>query len=161
MGLDITVYRNLTPAPNAEVDEDGFPVEWGSHFMIRQGLLDMQERGFPGRAQLVAGIYRADETDGFWAGSYGGYNLWRSWLAGVAGFLSADHFWHSATPAAPFYELINFSDCEGILGAEACANLAADFASHKPDGDTWQLALYEKWKAACEMAAQGGAIEFH
>lgn len=161
MGLDITVYRNLTPAPDAEVDDDGYPVEWDSHLLITQSLIDMQEKTFPGRLQLAAGIYHAEETDGFRAGSYIGYSLWRNWLATVAGFPDAQTFWHTATPAAPFYELINFTDCEGLLGAQACGRLAVDFDAITPDGDDWQLALYAKWKNAVTMAAQNGAIEFH
>lgn len=161
MGLDITVYRNLTPAPDAEVDEEGNPVEWDSHLLITQSLIDMQEKAFPGRLQLSAGIYHAEETDAFRAGSYGGYSQWRNWLATVAGFADAQAFWGTATPGTPFYELINFSDCEGLLGAQACGRLAVDFAAIQPEGNEWQLALYEAWKVSCEMAAQSGAIEFH
>jgi hypothetical protein len=39
--------------------------------------------------------------------------------------------------------------------------LAADFAAIQPLGDEWQLGQYARWKAACELAAQNGALQFH
>ena len=65
----------------------------------------------------------------------------------------------------PFFELINFSDCEGILGAPVCAKLAADFAKYQERANTshdeWWREKYAGWRRAFEMAADNGCVEFH
>lgn len=169
MGLDITAYRGLKPAPAAELDADGYPVDYQSHMKPGAGFA-WSEKTWPGRCpELVEGtVYSSTEQLAFRAGSYSGYNDWRSWLAKLAGFSGAGDFWDRATETEPFYELINFADNEGIIGAAAAAELAKDFAEYETraretseGSDDWQLVVYGLWLKACEMAADGGAIEFH
>ena len=159
MGLDITAYSDLTLDLTAEMDADGYPVDWNNFVMVWD--LTEQEKLFPGRAgNLRQGIHSFSDNYGFRAGSYSGYGSWRSWLAQLAGFKDAADYWNRATPEAPFYELINFSDCEGFIGHEAAAELAKDFGAHDGGGG-WTGEKYLKWKEACEVAARNGAIQFH
>lgn len=165
MGLDITAYRGLKLAPDAELDTDGEPVEWDRFVKLDHRIVDT-EKHWPGRcAPLKPGVYQAVETMGFRAGSYGGYNEWRDWLARAAGYRSARSLWEKREQPGPFAELINFSDCEGVIGATVAAKLARDFADHEAricaQGDEWEATQYRKWRAAFEMAADGGCVEFH
>ena len=115
---------------------------------------------------------------GFRAGSYSGYNHWREKLAEIAGYpsIETDRFGsglkemrHDAgareAGSGPFYELIWFSDCEGIIGPITSAKLARDFADFQAKADAveddyWRE-KYGKWRQAFEMAAEEGAVDFH
>ncbi len=164
MGLDITAYSGLREMPKdtIECDEDGYPVDYRTYSRFYDNT------DFPGRS---AGIICNKETYyahlgefKFRAGSYSGYNHWRTQLAAlVAG---CDKGPIAAT--LPFAELINFSDCEGVLGPVVCKKLAADFAAYQQkadefsgaDGD-WFRERYADWRKAFELAEQGGCVEFH
>jgi len=140
-------------------------------------------RDFPGRTDglVVDGIYEksdnaAHEQD-FRAGSYSSYSAWREQLAILAGYpegtsreedrefrhsLSA---WNNAekTKGLPFWELIDFSDCEGTIGPVVSAKLAKDFAEQQPKADAiggYFLEKYNQWRHAFELASDGGAVVF-
>lgn len=166
MGLDITAYRHLEPAPEAELDADGLLVEWDGYFQPGHGLL-WSEGQWPGRCPelQVGAVYKYAKTFDFRAGSYSGYNEFRSTLAKVAGYADADDYWKRAPEDAPFYPLINFADNEGTIGAATAARLARDFAKCQEaaslvDSDFFQE-LYRTWRKALQMAADGGALDFH
>ncbi len=175
MGLDITAYRRLKPAPNAKLDADGNPLDWERHF--KPYIND----SFPGRAEGIdrSMVYsvKPDNVMGFRGGSYSGYNEWREWLAELVGYpvtaprggMGDKPRSHGAWAAheGPFWEMINFSDCEGVIGPIVAAKLAKDFAEYddraktKTDGRGWYYEQYQKWREAFEMAADGGAVDFH
>lgn len=158
MGLDVTAYSDLQLDLSAEM-EDGHPVDWENFVMVYD--LANQEKHFPSRAgSLREGPHSFSDAFRFCAGSYSSHGRFRDWLAQLVGFESARDFWKRATPEAPFYELINFSDCEGFIGHEAAAELAKDFAAHD-GGDGWTGERFRQWKEACEVAARNGAIQFH
>lgn len=170
MGLDITAYKKLTPAPTAEVDADGYPVQWDKYHLVSQHTLAITEENFPGRTEgLTAGVFDTEDTLGFRAGSYSGYNEWRRWLATLGGHESVDACWSGKITEGPFLELINFSDCEGVIGPVVSAKLAKDFEALQDKADTYAedeegnyfVQLYAKWRAAFEMAADGGCVDFH
>lgn len=93
MGLDITAYRKLAPAINPAI-EDGCPVDWENHFHVTESMIGFSENNWPGRTKgLTCGIYTFDESFGFQAGSYSGYNEWRELLAQFAGHGSARAVW--------------------------------------------------------------------
>lgn len=160
MGLDITAYRQLSRAPEADaLDGDA---RYDGDFVTIYAHPD-----FPGREAPLESekCYKAAEEYGFCAGSYGGYSVWRAGLAALAGY-RADHYaggW-DVPDAGPFVELVNFSDCEGTLGSIVCAKLATDFAEFQEradqHGDDYWRAKYVAWRKAAEMAADGGAIVF-
>jgi hypothetical protein len=161
MGLDITAYERLTPVTSRDSEcEPGHTRIWIN-------------AEFPGRAgELKDGVYRYEgELLTFRAGSYGGYNDWRRWLAALVGTTPED-VWNSETPSGPFVELINFSDCEGTIGTTVAAKLAGDFAqwearamekmrAESPDVIDWHQSVWTNWRRAFEIAARGGAVTFH
>lgn len=176
MGLDITAYSKVEKV-DVEVDEDNYPVDESAYddyvrawAMGRRGQHDQLEDGK---------FYSVDEAYGFRAGSYGGYNQWRETLAKLAGYPltpykgfmgeSAAHAaacWDGAT--GPFAELIDFPDNEGSIGAVTSAKLAKDFADFDErakyfdgDEDGWFYKKYLDWKAAFELAVDGGMVSFH
>jgi hypothetical protein len=140
---------------------------------------------FPQRADdLPFSAYRPGRSWGFRAGSYSGYNRWREELAALAGVTLGDRdedgarlsrFWAECsemeergdTPSVRFWQLIHFSDCEGVIGPSICRKLADDFdamadaavASHTA---TWWLDLYSTWRRAFREAGDtGGWVAFH
>ena len=54
-------------------------------------------------------------------------------LATLAGYAGADDAWERTD--GPFWELINFSDCEGVIGPKTSAKLAGDFAAFQEKAD--------------------------
>ena len=166
MGLDITAYRKVSPAPEANLDSDGYPKD-ADCVLVHQASLEFTEENWPGRSGgLKPGVYSVTDEYDFRAGSYGGYNAWRNWLATVAGYANAEAAWNSGQTEGPFYELIHFADNEGVIGAAASAKLAKDFADHQtkaeqlsPDG--YYIQKYNDWRKAFEMAADDGFVNFH
>src|SRR4051812_6000725 len=169
MGLDITAYRCIEKIACASPDECDHDRLWvNTDFAQRaDGLTD--------------GCYRSAEEFAFRAGSYSGYSIWRNQLAALAEYPATANrtdsyyvtypFSSSAwtmpdeTAGLPFYELINFSDCEGVIGPETSKKLAADFAAFDEEAsaafDEYSYGKYRDWRKAFELASHGGAVQFH
>lgn len=178
MGLAVTAYSGIAFALLGEgVDQDGdvlddqdyFGLYVNPHYPAQAADLPLA----PGEDQrfCVCSAYR--ERMGIRAGSYSGYGYWREQLAELAGYPAMAYEGEdpshtsgaSMLPYGPFHELIDFSDCEGSIGPLASAKLAQDFADFQPLADAHAderfRDLYAQWRAAFEMAAQGGAVSFH
>ena len=158
MGLDITAYSNLVKVQRelSETDqESGLFIRICAH------------RAWPGREAGLEpdAFYIGRDELKFSAGSYGGYGEWRRWLARLAGYGSPQDLWEGRVTSGPFFELINFSDCEGTIGPVVAKKLAADFAEFddraKAAGPEWEYDRYKRWRTAFEMASDSGAVDFH
>ena len=179
MGLDISAYRKLQKL-DCVFDADGEPIDAVSREPVNYDFFAYVNPDFPGRQGSIEhmAIYSAEEGEAFNAGSYGGYNTWRESLARLAGYPLADverygkiHSRHDQgafnAESGPFWEMIVFSDCEGVLGAEVCAKLAEDFAKFDSVAkaihgtESYFYVKYQEWKNAFEMAADSGAVDFH
>lgn len=155
MGLDVSWYSGIkyeSPHTNDDYESDDN--------LFRLYILS----DFKAQADgLKEGIYRFKESGGFGAGSYSGYNSWRADLARLIGKTDTD-IWHNPAPG-PFFELINFSDCEGVIGPKTSAKLAQDFKrwQKKADkhGDEWWRAKYAAFRKAFEKASDNGCVKFH
>lgn len=175
MGLDISVYTDAKPLEEQPVkDADGY---WSDSVWDLDGAVyanGNNERSL--RGLLPETWYSAKYSHGFRAGSYSGYNRFREDLCRAALGVEPREVWSS--PAAyeekPFYELINFSDCEGTIGPEAAADLYRDFedqeaavlaaaaAALEEQDLEWFAGLYAEWKNAFRVASEGhGLVEFH
>lgn len=170
-GLDVTAYEKLTLVPSPQFDRDGEPV--GEH-QVR-----LAPGGFVERfAGLTAeAVYRYQSAFEFRAGSYSGYNNWRNELAKLAGYAQTPYksfdgkielrydatVWKSGK--GPFWELIDFSDAEGVIGPVVCERVHQDFLRYRAaaakHADEYFRSSYEEWTKAFAMCANGGAIEFH
>ncbi len=156
MGLDIVAYSKLTPSADQSRDEDGFALK---------GFVPYENPSFPGRVAPLSPttVYDFEKEFHFRAGSYGGYNSWRNWLAQLAGFESAYNVWAMVEKGqtGPFFDLINFSDCEGTLGTDACKKLLLDFDKFADQaGGGWDGELYREWHKAFRLGADDGAVYF-
>lgn len=173
MGLSITWHRGLTKANGNEAfDEHGEILDGNGWFQL------WVNPNFPGRADEIESrcAYHSEQSGRFDAGTYGGYGVWRNQLAVTAGWPEGTHEPHRASKDShassawaategPFWELIEFSDCEGVIGAAVSAKLARDFAEHQGKADQHPdphfRALYAEWRNAFEKASDRGCVKFH
>jgi len=177
MGLYITAYRKLTKI-DAVFDADGEPIDPKTRESIDYDFHAYLNPDFHGRADDIEdrAIYSAQDSFRLRAGSYGGYNRWREQLAKVAGYPATDYEQYGRTTkrhdagawdadSGPFWELINFSDCEGVIGSAVSAKLAKDFAEFQQAADLVEdeyfRSKYSEWREAFEMASDAGAVHFH
>lgn len=178
MGLDITAYRKLTKV-DVLLDADGEPVDRTTLEPLEDYFKAYVNTDFPGREQGIEdrAVYKYEEASHVFSRSYGGYNRWREALAKLAGYplteyeqrygdaeiLHAAACWKGAT--GPFSELINFADNEGVIGPVVAAKLALDFAEFEERAKAvHEPFFYEGYcdmRRGLEMAADGGALDFH
>lgn len=159
MGLDIAAFKNLSLVENPEIDEDGELINWETEWMPGASMV-WSEENFPGRGQGIDpnAVYKIGEEYRFPAGSYHGYNWWRSNL-------------EIFSDGNSFVELINFADNEGIIGPIVSNKLYSDFVSSLEKAEEfsktlgvngeWWFKKYNDWMKAFEYAKQNGAVDFH
>lgn len=177
MGLDVTAYSKVKkidclfnqggdavdPITREELDHNSY-------------VLARVNPDFPGREGRIedGACYSFEDADRMHGGSYGGYNRWRDQLAEMAGYPKqingADGreshcvaCWNGEDGV--FSELINFSDCEGVIGSEASARLAKEFSDYQEKADLhtdsrFQL-KYAEWRKMFELASDGGFVDFY
>lgn len=174
MGLDITAYSKL------EYIETMNTEAWENKYWMHRNEMPYRTahatHWIPALAERAEGIvedgvYKVNgERFDFRAGSYSGYNDWREWLSVTMLGVTPRTIWQNAAKyqGFPFYELINFSDAEGIIGPVVAAKLATDFAVHQKKAekegradDGWYARKYAEWRKAFELASDGGMVEFH
>lgn len=183
MGLDITAYRKLTKL-DCVFDAGGEPIDKKTEEPMDYDFRAWVNPDFEGRADDIESkaFYSAADSFGFRAGSYSGYNGWREELSRLAGYPSVQvdrygtgniqerhDYGAFNADGGPFWEMINFSDCEGVIGATISAKLAKDFAEFDEKAkafnsngpEDWFYGKYQEWRKAFEMAADGGAVQFH
>lgn len=165
MGLDVTAYSKLEKVGAAKgAGEYSANFDWHNHVFVYP-LQDYPERMPP----IEPGAIYQYQTPCFHfrAGSYAAYNKWREWLSLMALGIEPQGVWNNpmAYASKPFFELIHFSDCEGILGTEVCRELAQDFAGFQTQADQhldeWFRRKYTDWRQAFELASDGGLVKFH
>lgn len=158
MGLDITAYKNIKPVENPVLD-DGYPVDLVNNWLPGASM-DWSEKIWPGRGEGVDSktVYEFEESYEFRAGSYSGYNWWRSNLEEFA-----------SNKSRAFKELIEFADNEGVIGSVVAKKLSKDFhdneeaakeySKHIGDGEYWMEKYYD-WMEAFDYASNNGAVDF-
>jgi hypothetical protein len=179
MGLDITAYEGLSKIDGVQyLDGEVYKADLEIMDDDAYDFVAYLNPDFPGRADDIEhrGVYKSTDGFGFRAGAYSGYNRWRNKLAEIAGYPKApieiygrEELRHDAGAWAagqgPFWELINFSDCEGTIGTAVSKKLAADFAAFdgaaKEVEDQDFYRLFTEWRKAFDMAANSGAVHFH
>jgi hypothetical protein len=173
MGLDIRAYSQVELIETTDLDtweEKCYPAESGPYGRETIYIYGPNDAGFEEHLSgiQVYGVYGyADEFE-FRAGSYGGYNEWRDWLSRSFLGVPARAVWENREKyrGEPFFYLINFSDCEGIIAGVAAKKLAKDFANHKlralnvPRSDDWFINKYNDWRKAFALASDHGLVEF-
>lgn len=164
MGLDINAYSQLKKVDSV-FDSYGKPINpvtrqsLGSNYV--QFWVNFE---FPGRNNDIEdrAVYAFKGKYRFRAGSYGSYNQWRATLASMAGYKPVEA-WDGQCEEKAFVELVNFSDCEGVIGAKTSKKLAQDFAAHDDQAKLENEYFYQTYcnfRKAFDMAANGGAVKF-
>lgn len=162
MGLDITSYSNLKKGKESE---DSIYIGKGPQHVARH--------------QYSEGWYEPTlktEGHGFRAGSYGGYNQFRNSLCVAIHGVEVEEFWsNDVYKGTAFYELLDFSDCEGVIGVEESKKLHSEFLLHRDtfknyieniDGDEdgfmeeYFMEKYDDWTLAFKISSQQGALLF-
>lgn len=178
MGLDFTACRKLRRALGVTRNGDG---EWirGDTYAEDVISLHLNDPVFAARASDLdlAAPYTGEVLGNEPRWGYGSYNCLRDMLAEFAGYPAVEHTtrlglagvrhdagaW--AATAGPFWELINFTDCDGTLGPAVCSKLRDDFRAHKARAETHPderfRRFYNEMAAMFEWAGDGdGAIVF-
>jgi hypothetical protein len=174
VGLDINVYDRAEWCRDYE--EDWWEKE-GASFVVPDKYSQYQRRPH----DLKPGVYETGQCiKRFRAGSYAGYGVWRKMLCQAVHGVEPDVLWENQQEwvGKPFFELINFSDCEGVITGEVCTKLAVDFSAYAEEmrqahrRGTWdELSIhpnwagifwekYQHWMEAFEIASPRGAVHF-
>lgn len=182
MGLDISAYRRVTKL-DVNFDECGEAIDKITGELVDYDVRVFANPHFPGREEGVedGATYTAQDGMSFRTG-YGAHGAWREDLATLAGYpaTTVDRGYGSvsemhsggawSSESGPFWELINFSDCEGTIGPVVSAKLAKDFAEwderakqYDQDNalDGYFYKRFQEWRQAFDMAADGGLVDFH
>lgn len=162
MGLDVEAGRRARLV--ADIEDE----RWEGVLRLYPG-----ESLFAERADgLPEGVYECAGHLRFRAGSYSGYNRFRDRLARLAHGVSAETIWNARAEyrGSAFYEVIDFSDCEGAIGPQTSRKLAADFAEWRERAaeawssgephDDYDLRTYDLFARAFALAADEGAVQF-
>ena len=174
MGLDIIAHKCIVEATGSEAFDEEGELKW------EEGWFQVYVNpDYPDRAKNISGglAYKSKEKIGFRAGSYSGYSRWRNDLAKLAGYAENSYMKHGSEcqsydktvwddpKPGPFMELINFSDCEGVIDNEISSKLASDFAEFQSKAnatdDEYFIQKYNDWRKAFELASDRGCVEFH
>lgn len=161
MGLDISYYQFIEPVKGDDDIELDAPNE---------RVIAWYTAGFDDRLDgIEAKFVKVSGRQGhFRAGSYSGYGHWRRLLSLVALDVEPHEVW--ARPlkfkGRPFYELIDFSDCEGCIGPKTSAKLSVDFTAymakfHNSSPESYYVKQYHLWAEAFRVAAKHGCVDFH
>jgi len=158
MGLDIVAYEGLK---KVEAEEN----------------IQVSHDQFGYSSDLEKGWYDCDSSFHFRAGSYSSYNSWRRALCEAIHGVNDSEFWKDEENyiGQPFYELINFSDCEGQIGPKVAEKLYQDFTN--PENEEkflyycnqnletemlreFYLENWEDFKKAFQMARHNGLVQW-
>lgn len=156
MGLNITAYSNIKKEVNREnMDLDECYENNWTYFYIHTDKDCYQHIDIDSEY-----AYSYDDSVKMRAGSYGGYNSWRNLLREFSKTLPVDADGYYA-----FYELINYSDCEGVIGTMCSTKLYKDFSDYEEQANLYfqdyDLTKYMEWKTMFEFASNNGAVMFH
>ena len=180
MGLAVSCYKNIRLI-ETKIDEyeEYYSDEETDYF-----ITNLNE-DYPDRSKELVdnSCYGYSDEDSFRAGSYGNYNQWRDLLAKFAGYppieverygriqTRYDEYVWQYIDEGDFYELINFSDCEGFLDTMTCKKLYNDFEQNKDrletfkfevnEDATWFKSKYQEWLELFKFASENGCVSFH
>lgn len=182
MGLDITAYSKLKtvdseflkireriPGVFGKLGEEVYEFTKSMVDSPNNWIQDME----PGTCYQSKDTVEFD----FRAGSYGGYNDYRNKLSECFLNVQSNEVWTNERryEGKPFYEQINFSDCEGFIGPKVSAKLHEDYKRGRDQwyeflkelyaGDDeeikWGMAIYDNWTKAFGIASDEGLVWFH
>lgn len=161
MGLDISAYSKIERVE----DEDEARIFIRRDIPERDQAHDIEEGMF-----IESGVC---ESHHFRAGSYSGYGVFRNLLCEIMHGIPSTQLWMnpSVFEGKEFYNLINFSDCEGHFGPTMSKKLHEDFVeyrdkfvkgvSNKEPYEGYYTGVYDDFMLGFEIASKGGVLIFH
>lgn len=160
MGLDVMVASG----PLERV-ADG----WGENDEnYASGRVSVSPGDFPDRAGgLEQGIYEGEGWSSFRVGAYSTYNHYRDQLSQLALGVPAKAAWADRAKyrARPFYEQVDFSDCEGTIAGDVARKLDMDYEEWEERAreawgeDSYLFETYTNFRDAFRQAAEtAGAV---
>ena len=172
MGLDISVYSKVGKKIATTNDEELEELRDSSKFIY----VYVNKFYYNQHGDKETGIYEITPKTkhiSFRAGSYSGYGERRKQLSRFALNVEAKEIWNNPNKfkGKPFVEMINFSDCEGVIDTKICAKLYNDFKNNKEsimakakelnefDFD-WFKRWYEDFEKGFELASDDGVLIF-
>ena len=182
MGLDIAGKSHLRlVGASTEYDEELDVSPYISQYYINPDFPHAVPEEYTDKQYILVLETEGTERLSFRAGSYSGYGVFRSTLAGA--FLGTEDLYNNADDwervydsfDKPFYEIVNFSDCEGVFIGEVCEKLYGDFKAcreeyiewrnvHSPH-DAWSserlIKVYDNFTEAFNLARHNGVVVFH
>ena len=165
MGLAIRAYRKMTKIKNVVIDEEDPVLDDGLVVIVRAN------QDWPERLEGVeGGVYRSlSILDVGKIGSYSSYSSFRNELAKLSfQGRSASDVWAETEMGhlneGPFFELINFSDCDGLIGPKISSKLSKDFAEWNDRAYEhfvpYDYERYKQLRLAFEFASDNGVVKF-
>ena len=172
MGLDICAYSNIMKQPEPEVQK----VVGKLLASLGEEILEVSE--VTDRCHdLEEGVY-LDTFDTvqhhFRAGSYSGYNGFRNRLSKALLGVEASAVWEDPATfeGRPGYEMIDFSDCEGVISSSVADKLRQDLIENRDvfkehltevfgqhlDEIEWDMGVYDNFIYAFELASENGIV---
>jgi hypothetical protein len=172
----MTVIQGFSQIKQLDVlfDKDGYPVNPST----REVLADLTyiqlyiNSDFPKHGEGIdsGGVYGFESTIGFSMG-YGYLYRWREQLGKMIGYPAkptdhGDSYMEGAyqAGAGPFYELIWFTDNNGVINTAFCQKLLKDFEEWneraKALGDEKFYSGYECFLAVFQKAADNGVVNY-
>lgn len=175
MGLDITAYSKLQVLTPKEIKASersiGVRVDFGEEVIT---LSDSQIKSPNNwiRDMSPGTYYQSPETEeySFGAGSYSGYGTYRKMLAECFLGVTPEGVWknESVYKGQPFFEQVNFSDCDGFIGPEVSAKLHEDYNAGRNEwydylvesGEEveYYMPRYDNWTKAFKVASDEGFV---
>jgi hypothetical protein len=184
MGLDIMAISNLEKKHKLSEEQKALPWEFQTAKKATRITIDAtpygsEHGGFNKCEDMEGGKYaETDETTEhhFRAGSYSGYNTFRKLLSKGVAEVDVDTLWGNEDQYkdSPMFEMINFSDCEGILGTGVCQKLYQQFVDNRvkfenylkvefgQDVNTvkWEMETYDNFSEAFRLGSQKGIVVY-
>ena len=151
MGLDIVAYSKIKFIGNTEFVSSDLYINTNNEFTQHGTLAD--------------GYYEYDNEYSFRAGSYSGYNDFRKDLAVVGGYtVKRLCYAPEAYRNHPFFDMVYFTDCDGVICSEICEKLYKEFVEyhHKASGilSEWYMNIYNNFMEAFKIGADNGCVVF-
>ena len=175
MGLDVCVYSNIRYVDQYDDNIHADIFEQGGYLVT---FLNVNNYPKQSEGLINNGIYSYVDFGHWRAGSYSSYSVFRDTLAKVAGYSPRQDteqkpykhcldLWEGVVTEGPFAELINFSDCEGIINTECCIKLYNDFDKYLEIALAYQGEYAEYFKEVymlflngLKIAANEGCLRF-
>ncbi len=160
MELDIVAYEGVGKFLG-ENKQHWYP-DNVAHLSTNPGWKEKSELDYNGYYEVRGKSYS------FRAGSYSGYGYWRRWLSEIFLGVKPEEIWENPKKfkGKPFVELIDFTDCDGVLGKTVCKKLAEDFQAavlfekDEQDADGHHIITFRNFQKAFELAAEKGVVLF-